>query len=78
MSQNELAKKAGISRATLAKAERGVSIELDNLLKIANALGVEPADLFISEKDRAEISYKHKLLVDRFTEFLELEKKKGE
>ena len=52
----------------MRSAEHGKEISLTNLIKIANALGLEPADLFISEKDREEITYKHKLLMDKISE----------
>ena len=64
MKQQELADKAGVSRSTLSSIENGKSIELDNLLKIAKALGIEPANLFLSEDERQEVSYKLKLLLE--------------
>lgn len=64
MKQQELAEKAGVSRSTLSNIENGKSIELDNLLKIAKALGIEPANLFLSEDDRQEVSHKLKLLLE--------------
>lgn len=64
MKQQELAEKAGVSRSTLSSIENGKSIELDNLLKIAKALGIDPANLFLSEDDRQEVSHKLKLLLE--------------
>lgn len=64
MKQQDLAAKAGVSRSTLSNIENGKSIELDNLLKIAMALEVDPADLFLTDKDRQDISYRTKLIVD--------------
>jgi len=75
MTQKDLAKKADLSRTTLSNIENGISIELDNLLKIVKALGVEPADLFLSKEDFRKITYKHKLLIDKLTESLDLETK---
>ena len=71
ITQKELAKKAGVGKSTVNAIEQGRAISLEKLIKIANALKVHPSDLFISEKDRIEISYKHKLLIDKFTESLE-------
>jgi len=71
ITQKGLAKKAGIGKSTVNAIEQGRAISLEKLIKIAKALKVHPSDLFISEKDRKEISYKHKLLIDRFTESLE-------
>ena len=71
LTQKELAKKAGIGKSTVNAIEQGRAISLEKLLKIAKALDVHPSDLFISEKDRKEIGYKHKLLIDKFTESLE-------
>jgi len=65
MSQSELAKKAGVSRSTVQKAEKGISIEFDHILQIARALKVHPTDLFLTDDDRKEITYKTKLIMDR-------------
>jgi len=46
------------------------------LFKIAEALGEEPADLFLTEKDREDITYKTKVLFDRLSKFFDLEEKK--
>jgi transcriptional regulator with XRE-family HTH domain len=64
MSRGKLAKKVGVSRGTIESAIKGKAINFKNLIKIADALGVSPADLFISDFDRGEVSYKHKLLMD--------------
>lgn len=64
MKQQDLAQKAGVSRTTLSNIENGKSIELDNLLKIAKALNVSPEDLFLTNKDRDEVSYRTKLIVE--------------
>jgi len=65
MSQAELAKKAGVSRSTVQKAEKGISIEFDNILRIALALEVHPTDLFLTDDNRKEITYKTKLIMDK-------------
>lgn len=64
MKQQDLAKKAGVSRSTLSNIENGKSIELDNLLRIAEALGIPPEDLFLTNEDRQDISYRTKLIVE--------------
>lgn len=64
MSQLSLAKKAHVGRSTIRAIEEGRMINLRNLIKIAEALGMKPADLFITDVNRGEISYKHKLLMD--------------
>lgn len=64
MTQQELADKAQVSRTVVQRAESGKSIEFDNLLRIAYALGVEPGDLCLTEKERQEFSSKVKRLVD--------------
>ena len=71
ITQKELARKAGVGKSTVNAIEQGRAISLEKLLKIAKALDVHPSDLFISEEDRREVSYKHKLLIDKFTESLE-------
>jgi len=68
LSQEQLAKKAKVARGTIGSIESGEPISLENLIKIAEALGVNLPDLFISDDDREEISYKAKILVDKITE----------
>jgi len=64
MTQEALAKKAGVSRTVVQRAESGLSIQFDNLLKIAHALGVDPADLYLTEDDQRTFNMKTKKLVD--------------
>ena len=47
MTQEELAEKSGVSRATIANIERGAQVELllGTVLKLANALEVRMSDL---------------------------------
>ena len=47
LTQRELARKAGISNATLSKIEHGRSARPPTLKKLANVLGVEPVDLLL-------------------------------
>ena len=56
MTQVQFAQTAGISNSTLQKIEAGKSVELDNLLRVAKALNINPADLFLSDEDRNEIT----------------------
>lgn len=44
-SQSELAKRAGVSRATISSAEGGARIWPAHVRELAQALGVTPADL---------------------------------
>ncbi len=67
LSQQALADKAGVSRSTIVKIEAGKNISLENLLKIAKALGVEPGDLFLSDDEKIEVTYKFKKLIDMFS-----------
>lgn len=48
MTQEELAQKAGISRATISSLENGTAktTTVDTLTKLAKALGVAPGELF--------------------------------
>ncbi len=64
MSQQKLADKAGISRTVVQRAESKKGIELDGLLRIAHGLGIEPGDLFLSDQDRHDVTYKLKKLMD--------------
>jgi len=67
MSQKELAKKAGIGKSTVNAIEQGRAISLEKLLKIAAALNVHPGDLFLSEEDKTEATYRFKKLMEKFT-----------
>jgi hypothetical protein len=59
-------------------AEQGKEISLRKLFKIAEALGIERGDLFLTEKDREDITYKTKVLFDRLSKMFDLEEKKRE
>jgi len=72
MSQKELGTRAGVGRSTILAIESGKRCNLTNLVKIADALEVNPADLFLTNKDREEITYKTKLLIEKITEVLNL------
>lgn len=45
MTITQLAEKAGVSKNTISKAERGGSVYPSSVHKIASALGVEPSEL---------------------------------
>lgn len=45
LTQNQLAEKAGVSRATVVRLEKGYSAVPPTLRKLADALGVDPAEL---------------------------------
>jgi transcriptional regulator with XRE-family HTH domain len=47
LTQRQLARKAGISNATLSKIEHGRSTRPPTLKKLADVLGVEPVDLLL-------------------------------
>jgi len=77
MSQEDLAKKAQIARGTITRAEKGLPISLKNLSKIADALGVSLATLFISDAERMEFTNKLEIRFKNIEK--ELEKlKRGE
>jgi len=45
LKQEELAEQAGVARATVVRGERGGTLSLDNIRKIAAALGITPEQL---------------------------------
>lgn len=45
LTQDQLAEKAGVSRATIIRLERGYSAVPPTLRKLADALNVDPAEL---------------------------------
>jgi transcriptional regulator with XRE-family HTH domain len=49
MSQRELAAKAGVSPATIVRAERGEVIRFVTIRRLADALGVSPESLVAGE-----------------------------
>ena len=49
LTQDELASMAGVSRQTVLKIEGGLEPRPPTIRKLANALGVEPADLMEPE-----------------------------
>jgi transcriptional regulator with XRE-family HTH domain len=52
LTQDELAQRAGIHRVTLARLELGGEAEMRTVRKLAQALGVQPADLMQPEPER--------------------------
>ena len=74
MSQNDLANKADVSRSTIVAAEAGKTTSTENLIKIADALGVDISDLFISRDKKIEITHRAIIFFEEF--FRRMEKKK--
>jgi len=68
LSQIDLAKKAKVGRGVVQAVEQKRRISIEQLIKIAIALGVEPPDLFLSGEEREEITFKFKLLMDKFSD----------
>lgn len=64
MIQEALAKKAGVSKETIIAIENQRMINLESLIKIADALGVPVADLFITDEIRGEVTWKLKMFAD--------------
>ncbi len=70
MSQDDLAQKAGVSRTTIYAVEKGDGCSLPILIKLAAALGVEPADLFITEEQERRLSYMTVKLFEKLSDQL--------
>jgi transcriptional regulator with XRE-family HTH domain len=77
MSQKKLATAAKVGRSTILAVESGAGCSLANLIKIAEVLKASPADLFMTGTDRQDVSYKAKLLWDRLSVALGLDKSSG-
>jgi transcriptional regulator with XRE-family HTH domain len=52
LTQEQLAAKAGLTTVTVRRAERKGASNMETLRKIAEALGVETADLFVKPNGR--------------------------
>ena len=68
MSKVDLAKKAKVNRNTIWAIENGGNITLENLIKIADALGVPPAELLIEDGSRGKETFTLEKLVDVMVE----------
>ncbi|HQH46745.1 MAG TPA: helix-turn-helix transcriptional regulator [Candidatus Aminicenantes bacterium] len=65
MDQQALARAAGVARETVSRIETSKNFSVRSLVKIARALGIDPEDLFLTDEDRAEITYKQKRLWEK-------------
>ncbi len=70
MTQEELARKAGVGRSTVNAVEQGEGCSLANLVKLADALGVAPADLFITADQEKSLNAMTIKLLEKLTESL--------
>ena len=70
MSQEELAKKAGVSRNVIINIEHSKGCRLDALFKIAEVLGVKAGDLCVSPTQRDQVSVMAAMLVEKIMEYL--------
>lgn len=77
LSEEKFAEKLGISRSTYRKiVKEKKPLSMESLVTIAENLGINLSDLFITESERTKITYKVKLLIDLFSECIDLKKKK--
>jgi transcriptional regulator with XRE-family HTH domain len=49
LSQSDLAKRAGVSKTTIVKAEQGTGVRFVTIRRLADALGVAPEELLPPE-----------------------------
>lgn len=57
LTQSELAERAGVTRSTVQRFERGDSIQFDSFVRLMRALGrIEALDLVLSERVRSPIA----------------------
>jgi transcriptional regulator with XRE-family HTH domain len=73
MSQQEFAKRAGVSRTTIQRMENGEDFKITNFLRIAATFGVLPTDLCLTEAERAEAQVKMKMFRDALKDELKRE-----
>lgn len=73
MSQQDFAKRAGVSRTTIQRMENGEDFKLTSLLRIAATFGTLPTDLCLTEAERAEAQAQLKMYRDTLKEELKQE-----
>lgn len=56
LSQADLAERAGVRQATISDAERGKSVRLSTIRRLANALDVKPIELMSAENGSGDQS----------------------
>lgn len=74
MTLQELARLSGVAKGTLVAIEHGNGSNLETLIKIADALNISAADLFITDDQRKEVTYQHVLLMGKLKESLTVNK----
>ena len=57
LKQEELAERADVSRPTIQRGERGETLSIDNVKKIANALGISNEELRFTDPDQETPSH---------------------
>jgi DNA-binding XRE family transcriptional regulator len=70
MSQDDFAKKVGISRATVHRIESCKNFQVESLLKIADSFGLLPYDLCLNDDDKKRILGSTEVLVESFKEII--------
>lgn len=68
MKKTDLQKKSGVHPNTIRAIEKGKSFNFQTIVKLADALGISLSDLFISDSERKDVSYKHILLINQLVE----------
>ncbi len=70
MSKTKLEIISGVSRSTIENVEKGNPVSLEKLIKLADALDIRPADLFIDDAQRDKVTYLHILLMEKLQKSL--------
>lgn len=66
MTQTDLETKSGVSRSTITNIENGRSIELDNLIRLALSLEIDPDILFLPPDKLADYKAQSRIFWDTF------------
>jgi len=64
-----LAEQTGVALSTLQRIGRGGNLTLENLLKIARELKIDPSTLFVSPEKKGEITGLQKKFCEDMNEF---------
>jgi DNA-binding XRE family transcriptional regulator len=73
MSEDDFAKKVGVSRTTIHRIESRKNFNLESLLRIALTFGLYPYELCLTEEERQRLEFRTDVLMDSIKEIIKKE-----